>query len=450
MLVRMRVEGGGSGDWIDVAVAECQASSRDRRTSALLAASYAGVGGGRTAPALRVAMGVRPCADGYINLMGAGPRLPALLRLIERDDLLDHPDIAAAPALMPPDLAEEIEGAYRAWLSQRNKREIIPLAQELHLPCGPLQTTGDLLDDPHFRDRGVWETVDHPATGPLRYPSRPFLMSATPRPPARRAPLLGEHDAEPPFAPATPPARRLHLEGVRVTEVTVVWAGTHVSQLLADWGAEVVRVEPVNRMQPATRGAEVILTPDQARQVAEQGQIISTYPNFEARDDPWNRNPGFNVGARNKRSMTCDIMAPEGRETIRRLITRSDVFIENNVPQTTARAGISYEAFRQINPKLIMLRMPAYGLTGPYHDYRGFGMHAEATIGHTLLRGYPDGEPELTGEASPPTPSPASTAPSPSPWPCATASAPGKASRSRWPSPNPSCPSSATSSSRAA
>ena len=407
MLVRLRVEAGGRGDWIDISLAECQASSRDRRSTALLAASYAGVGGGRGATGLRVAAGVRPCADGYVNIMGAGPRLHALLHLIDREDLLEHPDINAPMTLMPPALAEEIENAYRVWLAERTKREIIPLAQGHHLPCGALQTTQDLLEDPHFLERGVWEPIDHPEVGRLRYPGRPFVMSATPRPPARPAPLLGQHDGEEPFAPrpaSAPLARpmvpgRLPLEGIRVAEVTVVWAGTHVSQLLADWGAEVVRVEPVNRIQPATRGAEGSLTKEQSQRVAEQGQPLSAYPDFDPRDDPWNRSPGFNVGARNKRSMTCDIMAPEGRETINRLVSRCDVFIENNVPETMARAGISYEAFREINPGIVMLRMPAFGLSGPYRDYRGFGMHAEATVGHTLLRGYPDSEPELTGDA---------------------------------------------------
>ena len=407
MLVRLRVEAGGSGDWIDISMAECQASSRDRRSTALLAASYAGVTGGRAATGLRVAAGVRPCADGYVNIMGLGPRLHALLHLIDREDLLEHPDINAPMSLMPPALAEELEGAYRGWLAERTKREIIPLAQQHHLPCGALQTTRDLLEDPHFLERAVWDPVDHPEAGRLHYPGRPFVMSATPRQPARCAPLLGEHDGEEPFAPrppAVPPARplpagRLPLEGIRVAEVTVVWAGTHVSQLLADWGAEVVRVEPVNRIQPATRGAEGSLTKEQSRRVAEQGQPLSAYPDFDPRDDPWNRNPGFNVGARNKRAMTCDIMAPEGQDTIRRLVAQCDVFVENNVPETMARAGISYEAFREINPGIVMLRMPAFGLSGPYSDYRGFGMHAEATVGHTLLRGYPDCEPELTGDA---------------------------------------------------
>ena len=408
VILRLRVEAGGEGDRIDLAVNECQAGSRDRRSAALLAASYAGVGGGRGATALRVGSGVRPCADGHVNLHGAGPRLPGLLRLIGRTDLLEHPEIDAPATLMPPALAEEIESSYGAWLAHRPKREIIPLAQQQNLPCGALQTAKDLLEDPHFLAREVWEAIDHPEAGRLDYPGRPFIMSATPRPPAQRAPLLGEHDGGAPFAPrsARPRSharaaapRALPLEGVRVAEVTVVWAGTHVSQVLGDWGAEVVRVEPVNRIQPSTRGAEMALTKEQAQRVAEQGQVLTAYPDFDPHDDPWNRSPSFNVGARNKRSMTCDIMAPEGREALERLVAVSDVFIENNVPVTMAKAGISDESLRAVNPNLIMLRMPAFGLDGPYSEYRGFGMHAEATVGHTLLRGYPDAGPELTGDA---------------------------------------------------
>ena len=64
------------------------------------------------------------------------------------------------------------------------------------MPSGAILTTADLLKDPHYRRRGVWETVDHPFTGPVTYPGRPFIMSKTPMSPARRAPLLGEHNQE--------------------------------------------------------------------------------------------------------------------------------------------------------------------------------------------------------------------------------------------------------------
>ena len=184
---------------------------------------------------------------------------------------------------------------------------------------------------------------------------------------------------------------KLPLEGVRVADMTVVWAGTHVTQLLAEWGAEVIRVEPRTRIQPSTRGAERP-APSRAvlQEIASQGASVYSFPDFEPGPDPWNRGASFNSHARNKLSMTADVMTPEGREAFLRLVERSDVVVENNVPETVEKAGLTYDAVRERNPQVIMLRMPGFGLSGPYKNYRGFGMHMEAMVGHTYVRSYPD------------------------------------------------------------
>lgn len=193
--------------------------------------------------------------------------------------------------------------------------------------------------------------------------------------------------------------RPLPLEGIRIAEVTVVWAGPHVTQLLGEWGADIIRVEPVNTIQPYSRGAERITSTEAARAAADLGITLAAYPDFDPGDDPWNRSPAFNSHARNKRSMTCDVMSPEGRETFLRLIEQVDVVVENNVPQTVERANLTYEVLREVNPQIIVLRMPAFGLDGPYKNYRGFGTHVEGMIGHHLLRSYPDGTPDEMGDA---------------------------------------------------
>ena len=203
--------------------------------------------------------------------------------------------------------------------------------------------------------------------------------------------------AAPSRAGGTP--RRLPLEGVRIASITVFWAGPHVTQLLAEWGADVVRVEPINLAQPGTRFAERVVTPEQGRRMAEQGQIFAYYPDFDPGDEPWNRNAEFNAHARNQRSMAADIMQPEGREAFLRLIEHSDVFIENNVPETIEKANLTYEALREVNPRIIVLRMPAYGLDGPYKNYRAWGTHVEGMIGHHLIRSYPDETPDRMSPA---------------------------------------------------
>ena len=413
LIATRRVEAGGPGDYIDVSVFECQAGFRDRRSIYLTAAAYTGKSARRAGTAIRLGAGVRPCLDGYANIQGAGVRLPLLLKLIGREDLIERSELFQPAAFVPPELIEEVETSYLAYTLQRTKRQVVAEAQAMGILGGAILTIEGLVKDSSYRDRGAWETIDHPETGPLEYPGRPFIMSASPRPPARRAPLLGEHNGEvlrglegdplPAAAEAAdwaaPRTAPLPLEGVRVADITVVWAGPNVTQLLAEWGADVIRVEPTNRIQPSTRGAEQKLTREQALQLAEQGQLLGGFPDFEPGEDRWNRSPAFNSHARNKRSMACDVMSPEGREAFLRLIERSDVFVENNVPVTIDKARIGWEELREVNPRLIMLRMPAFGLSGPYRDYRAFGTHAEGMIGHHHVRGYPDAGPEWTGEA---------------------------------------------------
>ena len=191
----------------------------------------------------------------------------------------------------------------------------------------------------------------------------------------------------------------LPLDGVRVADVTVVWAGPYVTQLLSEWGAEVIRVEPRTRIQPLTRGADMQPPPEPAlRHLAQMGMTLFAYPDFQAGDDPWNRSPGFNSHARNKLSMTADITTPEGREIFLDLIEKCDVLVENNVPETIEKANLTYDVLKERNPNLIMLRMPAFGLSGPYKNYRALGTHIEGMIGHHYIRSYPDETPEAAGD----------------------------------------------------
>jgi crotonobetainyl-CoA:carnitine CoA-transferase CaiB-like acyl-CoA transferase len=195
--------------------------------------------------------------------------------------------------------------------------------------------------------------------------------------------------------------KRLPLEGIRVVDVTVVWAGPHCTQLLAEWGAEVIRVEPLQHIQPSTRAAEVYVTQEQIDRTAD-GYIqlhSAAFPGRQVADRPWNRSAAFNSHARNKKSMTVDVTLPGALDIFRRLISVADVFVENNVPETIERARITYEDLIPYNPNLIMLRMPAYGLNGPYKNYRSFGTHMEGMTGHHHLRGYPDLDPSMTGDA---------------------------------------------------
>ena len=183
---------------------------------------------------------------------------------------------------------------------------------------------------------------------------------------------------------------RLPLEGLRVLEITVVWAGPYCGSFLADLGAEVIRVESAKTFVPLTRGAAP--HPDQA--VIDNLPLYSGgVPGRVPGARPFNRSPMFNSHARNKRSMTVNLLDAGGRAIFDRLVAVSDVLIENNPTETMEKLGISYESLRAVKDDIIMLRMPAYGNTGPYRNYRAHGVHIEGVVGHTMLRGYPDTDP---------------------------------------------------------
>jgi crotonobetainyl-CoA:carnitine CoA-transferase CaiB-like acyl-CoA transferase len=183
---------------------------------------------------------------------------------------------------------------------------------------------------------------------------------------------------------------RLPLEGLRVLEITVVWAGPYCGSFLADLGAEVIRVESTKTFVPLTRGAAAHIS----QSVIDNLPLYSGgTPGRVPGDRPFNRSPMFNSHARNKRSMTVNLLDPGGREIFDRLVAISDVLIENNPTETMEKLGISYESLRAVKDDIIMMRMPAYGSDGPYRDYRAHGVHIEGVVGHTMLRGYEDTDP---------------------------------------------------------
>ena len=171
----------------------------------------------------------------------------------------------------------------------------------------------------------------------------------------------------------------LPLEGIRVIDMTVVWAGPFGGALLGDLGAEVIKIDSTQRLDANSRGQNVTI-----EQFREAGHDIS--------DDAklYNLSANFNSVGRNKKSVTMDLLRPEGREVFYRLAKNSDVFIENNAPDVVRRLGISYDVLSLHNPRLVMISLPAFGSSGPYSHFRAYGANMEAVVGHTLLRGYPD------------------------------------------------------------
>jgi crotonobetainyl-CoA:carnitine CoA-transferase CaiB-like acyl-CoA transferase len=185
----------------------------------------------------------------------------------------------------------------------------------------------------------------------------------------------------------------LPLRGIRVLDVTVVWAGPYATMILGDLGAEVIRVESIGHFPGNTRGS---LARPTREWIARAQAIGRPYVNSEPGERPWDRHGMFNSHARNKLSMTAELRKPEGREAFLRLLAVSDVLIENNSVDVMYHLGLTYEKLTRYRPDLIMVSMPSYGRTGPYRAYKGFGINAESLSGFTLLRGYPEDAPAST------------------------------------------------------
>ncbi len=166
------------------------------------------------------------------------------------------------------------------------------------------------------------------------------------------------------------------------------FAGPYATQFLADWGAEAIWVE--SRQFVATS------RPRPGRGKGVRGIFLETPPNRDWGEHPWNRNPLTNLTARNKLSMTVDLRRPEGVDIFKRLVKVSDVIVENRGPQAMEKLGIDYAVLKEIKPDIIMVRMPGFGLSGPYKDFRSWGAQLDSLAGQAYLMGYPDRDPTRT------------------------------------------------------
>jgi crotonobetainyl-CoA:carnitine CoA-transferase CaiB-like acyl-CoA transferase len=162
---------------------------------------------------------------------------------------------------------------------------------------------------------------------------------------------------------------QLPLTGLRVIELGQLIAGPFASKILAEFGADVIKVEPPSGGDPL-RGWRLI----------HEGTSV------------W-----WAAHARNKRSLTLDLRTPEGQVIIRQLASDADILIENFRPGTMEKWGLGFKDLHAINPKLIMLRVSGYGQSGPYRDRPGFGVIGEAMGGLRYLSGEPGRPPVRVG-----------------------------------------------------
>jgi crotonobetainyl-CoA:carnitine CoA-transferase CaiB-like acyl-CoA transferase len=232
--------------------------------------------------------------------------------------------------------------------------------------------------------------------GAFPHPRPPFRSSATARREPGRAPTLderrsakdglvdrtaGEADTARPFMPAatSDASPGLPLEGVRVLDFTAFLAGPMCTEYLGALGADVIKVESIQRPDPMRFS---VLLESSVEQWYEQGAI-------------------YQSANLNKRSMTLNLSDPRGRDIALRLVATADVVIENFTPRVMEQFGLSYEDLREVKPDIIMMRMPGFGLEGPWRDRPGFAASMEQVSGLASITGYTDSLPTIPGICDP-------------------------------------------------
>jgi len=395
---------GGDGSFVDCAAVEALATLPARQAP-FLAFQYRGCvpatsGLSSSSGETLIPTGVYPCADGYMAMMSTPQQLDEMLEVLDDDDL--RAAFARPDAFERGETKEAVDAALYPWLLERTRAEATAAAQRVGWPLAGINTPDEVLAADHLHQRGFWVHADDPGAGSIDLPGPPCVFAEGGWKLRRLAPGLGEHDAEiaaeleatteetarpEPLGlagAATTGSRRLPLDGIRVLDMTTVWAGPYATMLLADLGAEVIRVENPWVLPPTTKGyhARPVIT--------NLGFLGSLYgpPGAGRPDRPWNRHAMNNSLARNKLSCTVDTRRPEGRELLMRLAERSDVFIDNFKASGLARMGIALSELQARNPRLVVVRMPPAGTTGDWSGYTGFGAQFDGLTGLMSLCGH--------------------------------------------------------------
>ena len=180
-----------------------------------------------------------------------------------------------------------------------------------------------------------------------------------------------------------PSSNQQPLRNYRVLDLSRIWAGPYCTKLMADLGAEVIKMESLSVY-------------DSHRGPVSPARGIASYPDSEPGDEPWNRNGWFNCLHMSKYGITLELTSEEGRRAFERLVSISDVLIENFRQGSLERLGYDYEA-AQAPARLIYVSMPAFGNTGPWKGYLGYGIGQEQLSGMAHLTGYPGDGPMKSG-----------------------------------------------------
>ncbi len=303
---------------------------------------------------------VVPGASGHI-MVTPGTHMPTLVDWLDADEMAgDLKALDLSDTLRVFAHISHIMELLSAWAATKNAHELFLTAQQRHLPFGEVLTVAEVANNPHLQARGFFRTVDWAGTE-VKMPGPLFHLlgspAPSPLPPATTsvAATLSRWTStqtEPPVVSSF----RKPLAGVRVLDFSWVLAGPYCTRILADLGADVIKIQTESRAQGANSNA---------------------FPYFVL----WNRG---------KRSISLDMKHPKAIATFRRLVEQADAIVENFSVGVLDRWGIGYDTVRQWNERIIYLSMSGAGQDGPWRDFVTYAPTIHALCGLTYLTNPPE------------------------------------------------------------
>jgi len=340
-------------------------------------------------------VGVSKCKDGYVAITAIRPpEWQALVKLIANSEMERYEKYLDED--FREQNSEEINQHISNWMMNHAKEEIYHQGQAIGLPVTPVMTAKDVVNSVQSNARQFFVEADHPVAGRLKYPATPYRFSATPSKIERPAPLLDQHTQEV-FSgllhsskqgleiteSVTQPSkegnkeRRSPLQGLRVADFSWAWAGSYITELLASLGAEVIKVESMQRIDTS------------------RAQAFTTSQQFSS----LNESPVFNDLNLGKLGITLNLSQPKAIELAKKLVSQSDLVVQNMRPGVMERLGLGYEVLKEVKPDIIYLSSSTLGAIGPERGYSGYAPNFAASGGISYITGNPNDEPaRMAGE----------------------------------------------------
>lgn len=311
---------------------------------------------------------IEPTADGYANFTtNSAQQFSDFCLMIGHAELLEEQPKIAQPGVRFLQ-RNEFNSLVHEYTRKRTTAEVLEDAAVFRIPAGPTLNGETVTTFPQFVERGVFEQHDGYLAPRVPYRiSPPPVRSPGDNSPRRRVITAQTENGRP-------------LDGIRVVDCTAWWAGPAAGHALACLGADVIKVESITR-------------PDLVRYAGVKP------PTF---DQWWEWGPMFHGANGGKRGITLDLTRPEGVAVFERLVGTADLVIENYTPRVMEQFGLGWERLHDVNPQLVMVRMPAFGLDGPWRDHTGFAQTMESVTGMAWVTGFPNSAPVLVRGACDP------------------------------------------------